>query len=300
MRSLSRPDEVGRRWVLDTDRGRWLPRTVDDVYPVTDGEDNARFQEAAAAAGVSLPSPVRSIGGRVTEEVGGNKWRVSQWVPTGPPLAAPASATVTAEVGSILARLHGLRIPADRICPWSSTRFAAHDWPELADLATAKGATWAPELAAALPTLLGLAAIDGEPATEPVLCHNNLSPGNVRLGATGLLVFNGWEHAAGLPPAWELCAALGSWAVDPAGGVNEAGVCALLTGYRATAGDLPELNLGCFRGAATGILNYVSGQVYGAIETADAFAERNVRHLLAHLPSREIYEQVLTTAKKNL
>src|SRR5262249_59807747 len=69
MRSVSRPDESGRRWLLQTDLGHWAPRTVDDVFPVTDGEANARFQEAAAQAGVTLPTPVRSGTGAVVETI---------------------------------------------------------------------------------------------------------------------------------------------------------------------------------------------------------------------------------------
>ncbi|GAA0808914.1 OmpA family protein [Spirilliplanes yamanashiensis] len=92
MRSVSRPDEMGRRWVLETERGRWAPRTVDDVYPVTDGEDNAQFQEAAARAGVVVPAPVRSAAGAVVEEIDGHRWRVYAQVASGPPLAAPAGA----------------------------------------------------------------------------------------------------------------------------------------------------------------------------------------------------------------
>jgi Ser/Thr protein kinase RdoA (MazF antagonist) len=300
MRSLSRPDESGRRWLLETDRGRWLPRTVDNVYPRSDGADNARFQEAAARAGVVLPAPVRSTGGRVTEEIGGNRWRVHAGVRSGPPFAAPVSAAVTAEVGSVLATLHDLAFPADRICPWNTTRFAARTWPETVDLAAAKGVAWLPELTAALPVLDGLAAIDDEPTAGAVMCHNDFSTENVRLGAAGQLVVSGWEHADGLPPAWELCAALVEWAVDPAGEVSEASVRALLNGY----GTVPELTLGCFRGIATGLLNYVSGEICLALEASGAedarFADRNVRHLLTHLPSRETFERVLETANKNL
>jgi hypothetical protein len=301
MRSVSRADEVGRRWLLDTDRGRWAPRTVDDVYPVTDGEENARFQEAAAAAGVTLPGPVRSVAGAVTEEVGGHRWRVYAWLPSGPPLAAPVAAGVAAAVGDTLAVLHALRFPAAGICPWSSVRFDTMGWAELADLAAAKGAGWAAVLADAVPTLVGLESIgDGVAPDEPVLCHNNVSPGNVRLGAEGRLVVGGWEHANGLPPAWEVCFALANWAVNPNGGINAAGARALVGGYRARAGALPELSLDTFRGTAIGLLNYVSGQVHLALaattEEDQRYADRNVRHLLTHLPGRETFERVLTAA----
>ncbi|MEV6303099.1 phosphotransferase [Actinoplanes sp. NPDC051861] len=273
MRSMARPDEMGRRWLLITDRGRWTARTVDDVYPVTDGEENARFQEAAARAGVTLPAPVRSRAGRVTELIEGSSWRVYEWVRSGPPLVAPVDAAVTREAGRILAVLHSLSYPSERLCPWSSTVLSGRTWPEAAELAAEKGAPWAPELAAAVPTLLELREVAEAPAAEPVMCHNNFNPGNVRV-AGGRLVVSGWEHAAGLPPAWELCAALVSWA----GGNPRA----LAEGY----GPLPPLSIESFRGTATALQNYVAGQ----IETGD---DRSIRHLLTHLPSRRTYEDLL-------
>ena len=298
MRSMARPDEIGRRWSLETDRGRWAPRTVDDVYPVTDGQDNARFQEAAARAGLILPAPVRSVLGAVTEVIDGSPWRVYEWVNSGPPLAAPVSAAISRAVGDVLATIHGLRYPVDGLCPWSSVRFATRSWAELADLAAAKEAGWAPILTAAVPTLTGLESVgDGSAPGEPVLCHNNLSPGNVRIGAGGRLVITGWEHANGLPPAWELSSALVNWAVNPSGGVNAAGVRALIDGYRARAGSVPSLNLATFRGTATALLNYVAGQVDLALNATDLeavrYTDRNVRHLLTHIPARTTFEQVL-------
>ncbi|MCA2218917.1 phosphotransferase [Jidongwangia harbinensis] len=301
MRSVSRPDESGRRWLLRTDRGRWAPRTVDDVYPVTDGEDNARFQEAAARAGVTLPAPVRSTAGTVVEVIGGNKWRVYEWLQSGPPLAAPVSAVITRSVGDLLAVLHGMRVPVDGICPWSSVRLAARGWAEFADLAAAKGAPWAPVLAATVPTLVELQSL-GERAApaEPVLCHNNVSPGNVRVGPDGRLILTGWEHANGLPPAWELSAALAGWAVNPNGGVNAAGARALADGYRARAGALPPLSLDTFGGTAIALQNYVSGQIELALHAHEEedvrFTDRNIRHLLTHLPTRATFERVLEAA----
>lgn len=265
MRSLSRPDESGRRWVLPTVRGRWTARTVDDVFPVTDGEENARFQEAAAEAGVVLPAPVRSVDGRVVEEIAGQQWRVYAWVRTGPPLIAPVSYEVAFAAGRTLAVLHGLKFPADRVCPWSSMRLSPTSHPDL----------------------VPLESIEGEPG-DPVMCHNNLNPGNVRRGEGGRPVVTGWEHAAGLPPDWELCSALVSWG-NPG---------AVADGYRAEAGALPPLTLGSFRGTATATLNYVGGQLELARNATGEdrrFAERSVRHLLANLPSRELYEKILDT-----
>jgi hypothetical protein len=301
MRSVSRPDEIGRLWVLQTSRGDWAPRTVDDVFPVTDGEDNARFQEAAAQAGIALPTPRRSRTGAVVEMIEGHQWRVCEWLHSAPPLAAPVSAAIASAVGEILAVIHALRFPVAGICPWSSMRLSTLSWPEFANLAAAREAGWAPLLAAAVPTLTGLEALgDGALTGEPVLCHNNLNPGNVRLGPHGRLIVTGWEHANGLPPEWELSAALASWAVNPNGGVNAAGARALLEGYRERAGSLPAVTLDTFRGAATGLQNYVAGQVGWALDAAgtddERYADRSIRHLLTHLPSAETYERILEAA----
>ncbi len=321
MRSVARPDEVGRRWLLETDRGRWTPRTVDDVYPPTDGEENARFQEAAAHAGVPLPHPVRSTAGAVIEEIEGNRWRVYESPRSGPPLAAPVSADITREVGVLLARVHGLRFPANSICPWNAVRLTTLTWPDLAARATAKRAPWAPVLVAALPTLADLKSLGNSAGltSPPILCHNNFNPGNVRVGpgrgvdpgpgsarrpARGWpqarLIVTGWEHAAGLPAEWELAATLTSWAVTLDGGVTSPGVCALLDGYRSEAGALPPLTLATFRGTAIALQNYVADQLDLALNPStdeDArYADRNVRHLLTHLPTRATFDQLLKAA----
>ena len=301
MRSVARPDDSGRQWSLPTDRGRWAVRTLDTWWPIVDAETDVALQQAAAAAGVPLPAPVRSTAGAVVESVGGHPWRVHEWLHTGPPLSAPAGSAVTRQVGEILAAIHGLALPVDRISPWHAVRLADEDWPELAAAAEAQGASWASALRDAVPALTDLAAIGaGEPAPEPVLTHNAFGPGSARLRADGRLVAVGWEHAGGQPPGWELANALMDWTVNPGGGVNRAGARALVDGYRSRAGALPPLGPGSFRGAVTGLANYVSGQVHGALAANDEqerrFADRSVRHLLAHLPTRATLEHLLAVA----
>jgi hypothetical protein len=298
MRSMARPDESGRRWSLETDRGRWAVRTMDTWYPLVSDEDDVALQEAAAAAGVLVPRTVRARSGAITESVGGHCWRVYEWAHSGPPLAAPASATVTHTVGGILATLHGLARPVDRVSPWHAFRLTPVGWPELAATARTKRSGWASELVEAVPTLVDLDAIGAaDPVLDPVLSHNALGPGQVRRGAGGRLVVFGWEHAGGQPPDWELGQALWDWAVDPGGGINRPGARALVDGYRATAGALPPLSMGMFSGAVTGLANYVFGQVDYAMNVQDdedrRYMDRSVRHILAHLPTRATLERLL-------
>jgi hypothetical protein len=98
-----------------------------------------------------------------------------------------------------------------------------------------------------------------------------------------------------------LSAALVTWAVNPNGGINAAGARALVDGYRARAGSLPPLNINTFRGVATGLQNYVAGQIEVALSASGAenqrYADRNIRHLLTHLPSRDTFEMVLAAAR---
>lgn len=288
MRSVARPDESGRRWSLTTDRGRWAVRTMDTWWPIVDVETEVALQEAATAAGVLLPAPVRSRSGEIVASVGGHPWRVYEWLHSGPPMAAPASATVTRAVGGILATLHGLALPVDRVSPWHAHRLSEMDW-----------AAEFSELTEAVPVLAALATVGADaPIPAPVLSHNTLGPGMVRR-ANGRLVVFGWEHAGGQPPSWELGNALMDWTVDPGGGVNTAGARGLVEGYREVAGSLPPLDLAMFRGAVTSLGNYVSGQIEYAL-AADGedrrYADRSVRHLLTHLPTRADLERLLDVA----
>jgi len=300
MRSVARADDMGRRWTLETAAGRWTLRGLDTWWPIVDAEADTALQEAAAAAGVLLPAPARGRDGAVVEKVGGHTWRVYAWVHAGPPLAAPASAQVTRAVGELLATVHGLALPVDRISPWHTTRFSGVSWAEWAALAADAGAAWAPAMAAAAPILTDLEALRDStppPTTPPVLCHNTLGPANARRTRDGRLVVTGWEHAGGQPPAWELANALLDWAVEPGGAVNAAGARALVDGYRVKAGDVPDLDVSSFRGAVTSLANYVAGEVGTALELPPGedrrYADRSVTHVLTHLPTPTTLEHLL-------
>src|SRR5262245_43933665 len=296
---------MGRRWLLETDRGRWAVRTMSTWRPIVDAETDFALQQAALGAGIVLPAPVRSRSGAIVESIGGHPWRAYEWVHSGPPLAAPVSAEITHEVGRILAKLHRLALLVDRISPWHTDRNPEEAWRELAATARARRAGWAPALTAAMPALTELRTIGvGAPVPPPVLSINTLGPGSVRRGHGGRLVVVGWEHAGGQPPSWELADALLKW-TESGGqgggdGVNAAGARAMIDGYRAEAGSLPMLDLSSFRGAITAWLNYAYGQFCMALQASDAedqrHTDRSLRHLLSHLPTRANLERLLDIA----
>jgi Ser/Thr protein kinase RdoA (MazF antagonist) len=302
MTSVARPDDSGRQWMLDTDRGRWAVRNMDTWRPIVDAETDVALQEATAAAGVLVPAPVRSRSGAIVETVDGHTWRVNRWVSAGPPLSAPVSAGIMREVGRIHAIVHGLDLPApDRISPWHTWRRSEEEWRQVAARARAARAGWAAAVTDALPALMDMDTI-GEDATPPapVLCHNNLGPSEVRRRSGGGLVVVDWHHAGGQPPSWELGFALMAWLVGPGGTVNEAGARALLDGYRERAGWVPPLDMAMFRGAITSWLNYALGLAEAALDAKDAedrrFLDRSMRHLFSSPPSRATFERLLRAA----
>lgn len=79
--------------------------------------------------------------------------------------------------------------------------------------------------------------------------------------------------------------------------MNVAGARALVEGYRATAGSLPELGMDMFCGVATSLTNYAMGQVEYALAARDGedrrYADRAVRHLLTHVKTRAVLEKLL-------
>ncbi|MBZ2195370.1 aminoglycoside phosphotransferase family protein [Occultella gossypii] len=308
MRSVQRSDDLGHRWVLDTDRCRWSVSSVENWWPIVDAARDVELQEAAAAAGVQLPLPVRSRTGAVVEEIDGAPWRVTQWRHSGPPLAAPVAARITASVGAILATIHGLRFEVDRISPWHAARLSDEPWAQVAVRIRSAGVPWADAFDAAVGELeSGSRTSDRHRSTPRRRSSPTTRPAKVRREHDGSLVVVGWEHAGGQPPAWELADVLATWTIDPSGAVNLAGARALVEGYASVADGVPHLDEAAFRGFAMSMCNYVGGQVDAALEAHRAamttagrseaaerdFTARSVTHLLTHLTRRSAFVRLL-------
>ncbi|WP_125777257.1 phosphotransferase [Antribacter gilvus] len=297
LRSLAPPDESGRRWLLTTDEGRFEARTLDTWWPIVDAETAFALQTEAREAGLTLPRPVRSVSGEVTQDAVGHTWWTHEHVPAGPPLAAPAGAVVLRQVGAALGTLHRLNLPVERVSPWNTARLDRTPFRDRAAEARRAGLAWAPAYDDAATTLARLVALgEGCDPGEPVLSHNTLGPGQCRVRSDGRLVILAWEHAGGQPPRWELADALASWAVTPGGEVDVVGARALVDGYADGAGEVPDLVMEDFRGHVTGIVNYLDGLVGAVLSGRSARgsdSDRAVAHLLEHLPSERAFERLL-------
>jgi hypothetical protein len=289
---------MGRCWSITTDRGRWLAVTV---YPwITDAqaEVGARLRDAAVAAGVAAPTPVRSPEGRLIETVQGENWRVHEWIEVGPSPVSPTPAAVARRIGAIYGTLHKLAIPSDLPISWYVTsRRPESEWAKLVDRARAARKPWAEQLVEGLPAQLDLGTIESEiDANEIILCNSNLIPEHVRIGHNDELVVTEWDFAGSLTPELELGSALTQWALRPS--INRKALVAFRDGYIEAAGHWPKLELASFSVAITAWLNWTYNTMCEAIDPADkdraAFAERETVDLLKRPMTRASLQQLLT------
>jgi aminoglycoside phosphotransferase (APT) family kinase protein len=289
---------MGRVWSLDTDRGRWAVKALFDWATVDGVETDVALQAAAAAAGVALPGPVRSLSGGVVETIAGRRWRVYAWMDLAPPPVVPVEPTLAGAVGILLATLHGLALPAPAaISPWFVRQPPAERWSALLARAGEDRAAWAPALRAAMPAIADLGRIAAHPPPEPaVLSHCDLIPDNVRPGPDGLVVLD-WEHAGALPPSWELGYVLAAWCLSPDGGVDVTGARRLAGDYRRRSGAEPEPELAMFAAAASAWLNFACGLIARALHGGEreqrAFVLGSLTATLANLPARLRLERLL-------
>jgi hypothetical protein len=288
---------MGRCWSIRTDRGRWLAVTVYPWITEAQAELGAQLRDAAVAAGVAAPTPVRSPQGQLIEAVQGQSWRVHQWMEVGPTPVTPTPAAVARRIGTTFGTLHSLAIPsAAPISPYLTSRKSNTEWEKLLDRARAAHKPWAEQLNDALPGLFDLGTIEADvDGNDVMLCNCNLIPEHVRTGHNDELVVTEWDFAGSLTPELELGYALTHWTLRPS--INRKTVAAFRDGYVDAAGHWPELELASFAVAAAGWLNWTYNTICEAIDPDDSahveFAERGTVDLLNRPMTRSSLEQLL-------
>jgi hypothetical protein len=287
----------GRSWSITTDRGRWLASTVFDWMTEAHTDVGARLRDAAVAAGVTAPTPVRSRHGRLLEPVQGQKWRIHEWIEVGPAPQMPVAAAVARQAGTILGTLHALAIPGEApVGEYLSSRWSRTAWKALADEARAADKPWAERLRAFLPTLFELGTIEPDiDEKELIVCNLVLNPENVRIGHDDVLVVTEWGLAGSLTPSLELGWALTQWALLPS--INRTAIAAFRDGYVSAAGRWPELGMASFGTAVTMYLNWMYQTICASMNARDkdhvAFAERETVDLLDRPMTRASLEELL-------
>lgn len=280
-----RYEYMGRRWCLETERGRFLLSPVFDWIGDAQASVAVDLQERARAAGVASPVPVRTADGGLVRRVADQNWRVDEWIDLGPAPLRPVAADVAGRLGELLATIHGLEVATDRAVegPWITHRPSEASWAGLLERAERAGKRWAPALAALSPIVRELGTIVGEADPGSAIISNcDLVPEGVRLGPDGRLVVVHWDFTGPMIPTWELGTVLVQWALHER--LNVGAARAILDGYRRRAGTAPTLTLGSFHVGVTGWLNWAYNQACEAIDPRSAdkadFAERALQATL--------------------
>ena len=281
-----RYEYMGRRWDLETERGRFVVRPVFDWIDDRQAEISVDLQERARAAGVLSPIPVRTPDGGLVRRVLDQSWRVEEWMDLGPTPVEPVQTSVARRVGVVVAALHEAAPSTDRPIQgqWVSPadRPSEEKWTELLARGRAGGRPWVDELAALSRTIEELSAVTADAPRDSIVITNcDISVDAVRLGPAGELVVMHWDFAGPMVPEWELATTLFHWTQ---GGTNLEAARALSAGYCERRGQTPSLSLGSFSSAITGWLTWLLHRAWEAADPQPSekrdFAERTLRELL--------------------
>ena len=293
---------MGRTWVLETDRGRWLAAPVFDWIDEAQTERAVGLQERAAAAGVRTPRPVRDPDGRLVRRLDDGSWRVHEWLELGPTPIRPVRSQVARRVGEVLATVHAVAEPTDEpIGPYLTHRRPPAAWDTLVERASRAGRPWAADLAAQLGAIDALRSVEAAPRDDRIVSICDLVPEGVRYGPGDDLVLTHWDFAGPQVAEWELAHVLLQW--TGYGGLNVPAARALVEGYGAASGGraAPVLSLESFTVAVTGYLNWTFNAFCEAIDPEGreqgAFAERAIQELLEDQFTVATLEQLLAAVE---
>jgi len=217
----------GTVWRLETTDGPWAVKVPFEHEDQVDGDTSAEFQEAACRAGVPAPQVRRTTDGAVFSVIDELQVRVYEWVD----LLPPSRSLDPAEVGSIVARLHKVKIaPQSDPDPWYHEPVGQVRWDALIQQLSAAQAPFAGRLADLRNELVALDAWI-EPSKALQTCHRDLWADNVLPTATGGISVIDWENSGPADPTHELACVLFEFARDDHGRAR-----ALLGGYTAEGG----------------------------------------------------------------
>jgi Ser/Thr protein kinase RdoA (MazF antagonist) len=182
---------LGEVWRLVTRRGRFAVKHAQSPVSVEDAEFDAAYQEVVRAAGVPMPSVVRTVDGAVVAGIGGGPVRVYEWIDV---LPADRRLDPT-ELGRMLASIHSAVVPTDDpVDGWYVDPVGAEKWQELLVRLRRAEAPFVERLAALLPKVLEAERIVTSPCRVQV-CHRDLWADNVRRAPRGGLVALDWENS---------------------------------------------------------------------------------------------------------
>lgn len=237
--------------------GDWAVKRLYHEPDLEQLEVEVGLKNAARAAGIVSPLPVRTGNGNLVATAGERHWLASVWVDVSRDRELLVEPGRLAQVGEIVATLHNLRLPAPTdVTPWLTT--PPTDWEQLRSLARASAAPWAATFEELYPELVRLAEFSASAAPGAVvLSHCDLGPANFGAADDNLVVFD-WERAGATLPAQELGYVLTQWSElgDPAVVIPP-----IVAGYRARSVAPLVVGADMFVYTANAYLNFLESSI---------------------------------------
>ncbi len=284
-----------RVWALDTVAGQWVVKTAQPSGPAAlDALRTASTLEAAAQAAGVAGAPAVTIGSAAGSwaplpGAPGTYVRVSERL-AGQPPPVPLTEPLAAWLGTSVARITGLGLPAKR------RRSRSPQWQRLLPdlLAPAEQ----DQLLAAARAAGDLIVAANQPRPRRVLAHRDINRRNVLVTGNGPVLLD-FDRAGGEVPWWELvhhtfllaCTNLGPEEPDPAS-VRHA-----VAGYLQAGGEPGPADPSAFAGLLAGLLDWVAS----AAETvSDNQPDNHVGAAADEQPSGDHTRTVLRQAAASL
>lgn len=274
--TLAARGELGRIWQLETATGRWAVKELLRTSPgaLADLEAAARadiaFQEAALAAGVPMPRPVRRPDAGALAEVDAVDRRVTIRIYAWVELAGRDRRADPLDAAAILGRLHALAHPDDRPPdPWFTRAPEPERWAALSAAAQRAGMPWAETLGELIPEVLaGADAVAAGRHAPTIRCHLDFNPENVLVEATGRAVVVDWENSGPAAAEQELASVLAEFVPDPTD------VPAFLRAYRDAGGPATVRNRASFAMTLAVQANLVAWYAERALDPGSSAEDR--------------------------
>jgi Ser/Thr protein kinase RdoA (MazF antagonist) len=219
--------QQGVVWRLQTDRGLFAVKVLDDPVTEQDVAVDVALQTTMLERGVPAPRPLRTPDGDVLATAGEVLLRVATWVHLHPVRLD----LDPRQVGAVLATLHRDPLPAEPVVdPWYTEPVPTEDWQATAEALAAAQAPFAAEFAASVPQFEALQPLFRAPGNTQ-LCHRDLWADNLRLERAGRICVIDWDNGGPAEATQELAMPVVDFCL---GAPDRAG--ALVEAYRRAGG----------------------------------------------------------------
>ena len=295
-----------RMWRLATARGHFavkeLNRNFDDPGYMPWFERAFAVELAALRAGLPLPRPVPVVTtGACLAELPSpgtrpTTVRVHEWLDG---VTVPMDArdpAVAAQVGTILARLHALRLPTPVTIGEMLRAYGGEHWHGLVERLEAANVSWAPHLSAALAVIDELEGFVADARTDPaplIMSHRDAYQNNVIIPEDGRAKLVDWDGAGPVNPRHEVATAALNWAGVHLGEPDPGVARAMTAAYRAGGGEFDAPRKADFVEFIGDVLSWLEYNIRRTLgerlhdESDRALGDRQARQMLENLPRFE-------------